>query len=252
MPLQHELLEVAQEERQQQVADVHAVDVRVRRDHDAVVPEPFDAVLDPERPHDVVELFVLVDGIALQAVAVERLALKRVDRLGIDVARRHHHARRGVALGQEERRIFASLRLGVVIVELAVRELRDPDRNLLGALARVLLDRREFLPDAFVERDLLEQHLRLALVLMQPANDLSFTAGTSQPRTSVEPSLFFVWLSKTGILELDRNGGHDAVADVFAGEALLGELVDALEQPLAEGALVGAAIVRVLAVHEAK
>ena len=71
----HQLLEVAQEEREQQVADVHAVDVGVGGDHDAVVAQAVEAVLDAQRAHDVVELFVLVDRVALQAVAVERLAL---------------------------------------------------------------------------------------------------------------------------------------------------------------------------------
>jgi hypothetical protein len=64
--------------------------------------------------------------------------------------------------------------------------------------------------------------------------------------------LFLVWLSKTGILELDRHRADHAVADVLAGEAVLGVLVDPLEDALAEGALVGAAVVGVLAVDEAE
>ena len=43
MSFQHELFEVAEEERQQQVSDVHAVDVGVGRDHDAVVSEPLES-----------------------------------------------------------------------------------------------------------------------------------------------------------------------------------------------------------------
>ncbi len=79
---------------------------------------------------------------------------------------------------------------------------------------------------------------------------LSFTAGTSQPRTSTEPSLFFVWLSKTGSWSLTATAADESVAHVLAGEALLRELVHGLEHALAEGALVRPAVVRELAVHE--
>ena len=42
-------------------------------------------------------------------------------------------------------------------MKLAVREFRNSDRNLLRSLSRILLDRREFLPNLFVQRDLLEK-----------------------------------------------------------------------------------------------
>ena len=102
--LDDELLEVAQEVGEQQVADVHAVDVGVGGDHDLRVAQAVDAVLDAERAHQVVELFVLVDRVALEAVAVERLAAQAEDGLGLDVARLDHHAAGRVALGQEDRR----------------------------------------------------------------------------------------------------------------------------------------------------
>ena len=53
------------------------------------------------------------------------------------------------------------------------------------------------------------------------------------------------------VLDLDRHRADEAVAHVLAGETVLGELVDALEHALAESALVGAAVVGVLAVDEA-
>ena len=74
MPLDREFLEVAQEIRQEEVSDVHAVDVGIGGEHDPVVPQSVDAVLEPERAHHVVELFVLVDRIPLQTVTVEGLA----------------------------------------------------------------------------------------------------------------------------------------------------------------------------------
>ena len=123
-----------------QIADVHPVDVSVGGDHHPVVAQPVEPVLDAEGAHDVVELLVLVDRLAAEAVGIEGLALERVDGLGLNVACLDHGAAGRVALGQEDGGFIAPLALGVREVDLAVDELRDPDRHLLGALSCLLLD----------------------------------------------------------------------------------------------------------------
>ena len=230
---------------------MHSVDVGVGRDDDLVVAQALEVLLDAERAHDVVELLVLVHRLAAEAVGVERLAFQRVDGLGLDVPRLDHGAARRVALGDEDRGLLAPFGLRLGEVELAVDELGDADRDLLGALARLLLDRRQLLAHPLVVLDLGEQLLGLLGVAMQPQHDL-LADRADDPRADLGGAELVLGLRlEDGILDLDRHGADQAVADVLAGEAVLGVLVDALEDALAEGALVGAAVVGVLAVDEA-
>jgi hypothetical protein len=62
--------------------------------------------------------------------------------------------------------------------------------------------------------------------------------------------LFLVCDSKTGSFSLIGDRAHQALAHVLALEALLGEGVERLEDPFAEGAQVRAAVAGVLAVDE--
>ena len=69
-------------------------------------------------------------------------------------------------------------------------------------------------------------------------------------RISVLPSLFLVWDSKTGSLSRIGDRADHAFAHVVAVELLVAVFVDGLEQALAEGAQVRAAVGGVLAVDE--
>ena len=100
----HQLVEEAEEISDEQVADVQAVHVGVGGEDDLFVAQPFEVVLDVEAAHEVVQLVVLVDDVALEVPDVERLALEDEDGLRVDVAAAHDRAGRGLALGEENHR----------------------------------------------------------------------------------------------------------------------------------------------------
>jgi hypothetical protein len=102
----HELVEEAEEIRDEQIADVQAVHVGVGGQDDLVVAQPFEVVLDVQAAHQVVQLVVLIDDVALEVPDVERFALEDEDGLRLDVAAAHDGARRRLALGDEHHRAF--------------------------------------------------------------------------------------------------------------------------------------------------
>ena len=131
----------------------------------------------------------------------------------------------------------AALALGLVVVRLAVDQLRDADRDLLGALARLLLDRRELLADALVRAHLLEQRLG-GLRVARAASRItcSFTSLAIHGCTSVEPSLFLVWLSKTGSWILTATAATMPSRTSSPAKSLPENSLTALQQALAERA----------------
>lgn len=66
MALGDELGEKLEEKRDQQQADVHAVDVGVGRDDDLVVAQAVHALLDIQRALEEVEFLVLVDNLLVR------------------------------------------------------------------------------------------------------------------------------------------------------------------------------------------
>ena len=211
---------------------MHAVDVGIGRDDDLVVAQTVDAVLDAEGAHDVVELLVLVDRLAPHAVGVERLALEGVDGLRLHVARLDHGAAGRVALGDEERRLLPPLALCIAQVDLAVDQLGDADRHLLGAFAGLLLDRRQLLAHLLVLFDLGDELVCFARVLVQPEHDLVLDRvddpGPDLRRTELVLGLAL----EHRVLKLDRHRADQAVAHVLACETVLRVLVDPLEHAL--------------------
>jgi hypothetical protein len=106
------MIEETEEIRDEQIADVQAVHVRVGRQDDFLVAQVFDVVLDVQAAHQVVHLVVAINDVALEVPDVERLAFEHEDRLGVDVAATHDRPRRRLAFGQEDHRPLA-LALGL-------------------------------------------------------------------------------------------------------------------------------------------
>ena len=86
MTITNQLREKLKEKGEQQQADVHAVDISIGRDDNAIIAQFFDAFLDVERSLQQCELLVFVHHLARQAEGVERLATKRENRLRFDIA----------------------------------------------------------------------------------------------------------------------------------------------------------------------
>ena len=100
--LSNELGEELEEEGDEEEADVHAVDVGIGRNHDVVVAEAFDSVLDIKGVLKEVEFLVFVDDFFGEAEGVEGFAFKGEDRLRVDVAGFGNGTGSGVALGDKE------------------------------------------------------------------------------------------------------------------------------------------------------
>ena len=152
-------LEEPEEIGDHQVADVHAVHVRVGGQDDLLVAQPLDVVLDVQALHQVVHLVVLVHHVALEIPDVERLALEHEHGLVVHVAAARDGAGGRLALADEDHRALA-LALLLVEVILAILELRDAQGDGLGAFARQLLDLLQFLAQLLRVLDLGDDRAR--------------------------------------------------------------------------------------------
>ena len=161
-----ELFEEPEKIRDHQVADVHAVHVRVGGEDDLLVTQALGVVLDVERLHEVIHLVVLVHDVALEVPDVERLALEDEHGLVVHVAAARDGAGGRLALADEHHRAAALFALRVEVV-LAILELRDAERDGLGAFARELLDRLQLLPQLLGVRHLLDDLVGDGLVALE-------------------------------------------------------------------------------------
>ena len=225
-----------------------AVVVGVGRDDHLVEPQVRYPFLDAEGHHEIVELLVLVDGRPRAGEDVQRHALQPEDRLGQRVPRRDHRTGGRRSLGDEDRGILPELR--VIEVVLAVLEIRDLDGDAPGRLAGFLLDGVQFLPQTLVLRDLLLDLLSGLLVLVQEVHH-----GAADLRDEPAPDIGIAQLVlglgfENWFLQLDGDCARNRLPHVHPAVILLEVFVDALEDALAEGALVGPAVGGVLAVHE--
>ncbi len=140
-----ELLEELEEIRDHQIADVHAVHVRVGGENDLLVAQALGVVLHVERLHEVIHLVVFIHHVALEIPDVERLAFEHEHRLVVHVAAARDGAGGGLAFADENHRALA-LVLFLVEMILAILQLRNAQRDRLRAFARELLDVLQFLP----------------------------------------------------------------------------------------------------------
>ena len=117
MPLFDQRAHIAEEEGEQQGADMRAVDVRIRHDDDLVITELFGIELltdaRAERGDDRGELIVAVDLIETRFFDIEHLTPQGQDRLKFSVASLLGGAARGVTLYDVDLCLTAILRLAV-------------------------------------------------------------------------------------------------------------------------------------------
>ena len=233
----------------EQVADVQPVHVGVGGEDDFLVAQVVGIVLHVQRAHEVIHLVVLIHHVSLEIPHVERLALEGEDGLGLDVAAACDRATGGLALADEDHRAVALVLL-LVEVPLAVLELRHPDADRLGALAGKLLDLLEFLAQLPAVVGLSDDALRDLLVAVEEVQQL-FAHLVHEVRADFRVAQLVLGLRlEHRIFQPDRHRADDAFAHVVALVIALRVFVHRLEQALAEGAQVSAAVAGVLAVDE--
>ena len=248
---------VAEEERQDQRADVRAVDVGVRHRHDLVVAQALEVELLADarvdrRDHGL-DLDVREDLVDPRLLDVEDLAAQRQDRLELAVARVAGGAAGAVALDEEE------LALGRVVVravlELA-RQARVLERRLaaheVARLARGLAGARG------LER-LVDDRARLGRVLLEPLGERGVRRRLDEAAHRRVAELRLRLALELRVLELDRDDRDEALVRVVLPERLVLLLdqpgrarvgVDRARERGAEARQVRAALVRVDVVRE--
>ena len=253
----HQLGHLAEEEREQQRADVAAVDVGVGEQDDLVVADlrevelGFDARAD--RRDQRLDLDVAQDLVRARLLDVEDLAADRQDRLDARVARVLRRASRRVALDDEE---LALAR----VVGRAVDELARQSRAVQGVLAAGEVARplgRHARPRGL---DRLGDDLAaLAGILLEPVRELLVGRALDQRAHRDVAELALGLALELGLAQSHRDDRRQALADVLALEvlflllqevALARVAVDDVGERLAEALFVHAALDRRDAVRE--
>ena len=130
-----------QEKREQQQTDVHAVDVGIGGDHDLVITQSIEPLLDVQCRLEQVKLLVLVNDLFRKAVGVERFSLERKDGLRLHVTRGRERSGGRIALDDEEG-AFLGAGIFVAQMEAAVAQFAIVQRRFFCAFASEIADTR--------------------------------------------------------------------------------------------------------------
>ena len=101
MPILHQVWEKLEEIGHDQQANVHAVHIRIGSNYNLSVTEIFDAVLNVECMLKEVKLLILINHLLGHSKAVERLATKGKNRLGLHIPAFGNRARSRISFGDE-------------------------------------------------------------------------------------------------------------------------------------------------------
>src|SRR5688572_28954974 len=246
----------AEQQREQQSADVLAVDVGVRHQDDLVIAElrQVELVVDAgaEGSDHRLDLVVLEDPVDARLLDVDDLAADRQDRLEHRVAPRLGRTTGRVALDDVDLRVA---RVGGAAVGQLARQRVVGEQVLAGKLAGVL--RRA--PSPGRRRGLVDDHLGLGRVRLEPVPDLLVADLLHEALDLGVAELGLRLALELRVAELHRDDRGETLADVLTRELLVLLLEDLLVHRVAvddrgqrgaEALLVGAALVRVDRVGE--
>ena len=135
-------------------------------------------------------------------------------------------------------------------VDLAVLQLRNPYGRLLRPGPGLFLHRLQLGPELLVGLHLVDDKVRQFGVPVEELLDLASHPGDYLPPDVAVPQLVLRLALEHGVLQLDGDGGGNAVAYVVAGELLGAVGIYALENTLLESREVGASGAGVLTVGE--
>ena len=252
-----EVGEELQEESDDEQADVHAVNIGIGSHYHLIITKRVETVLYVESCLQKIELLVLVDHLLGEAEGVEGFSAKREHGLCVHVATFGDASTGGVALGDEDAGFLLALVLDIGVMDAAVAQLAVMQVGLLGALAGQLGHSCHSLPFALAGGNLLEHRIGNIRILMQEVihfllDEVAHVFVYRNPaRAHGERTELNLGLAlEHGLLDVDGDGGHDAVTDVAILEVLAIEFLDGLGDMLLEGTLVGAALGGMLSVHE--
>ena len=256
--LPDEIGEELEEEGEEQQADVHAVDVGIGGDDDAVVTQVFDAVFDVEGVLEEVEFLVFVNDFFGEAKAVQGLSFEGEDGLGFGVAGFGDGTGGGIALGDEDHGFRSQFVFGVE-VDFAIAEFAVVEVGFFGAFVGDLFDAGDVFALAFALFDPLEEFFGDGLVFVEVvvevvpddvvdpgADHFALAAGFGVGGAEFGFGLGF----EDGFLGADGDGADDGCPDVGGIEFFVVEFADGFDDGFAEGLLVGAALGGVLPVDE--
>src|SRR6478735_5796894 len=242
----------AEEQRQQQRADVHAVDVGVGHQHDLVIAGLLDvevlADAGAEGGDERLDLVVGEDLVDARLLDVEDLAADREDRLGVRVAGLRGRAAGAVALDDEH--LGDARVLALAVLELARQAARLEQALAAGRLAGLA---RRHARGRGLDR-LADDVLALVGVGTQPVPELLGHGALDEALDLGVAELGLGLTLELRLGELDRDDGGETLAHVVAGEVLVlvleqvlaaREVVDELGHRRAEALLVRAALVGV-------
>ena len=214
-----QLLHLAEQQREDQRADVRAVDVGVRHQDDLVVAQPLDVELvadaGAERGDQRLDLLVLQHLVDPRLLDVEDLAAQRQDRLGRAVAALLGRAAGGVALddeqlGQRGSRTEQSASLPGS-AEFSSADLRRVRSRALRAAARAWA----------AETALPMTASRLLRVLLEELGQLAVDDRLDEALHARVAELGLGLALELRVLQLHRDDGGQALAHVLAREVLV-------------------------------
>ena len=247
----------AHEERRKEHPDVKPVDIGIGRENDFRISQMIERVFNVERFDEIEEFLVLVKNILVEPARVERLTLKEEYGLVHRVARKTERSARGLSFGQKDHRVIAFGTAGLLVdlielkMILAVLELRNADRNRLGAFARLLLDGVELRADLAGLLDLGDELIGFGRRTVERGENFLAHLGDEIGADIVHHELDLRLAFENGIHDSERHRSDKAVADIVALEFLFRPvIVERLRERLLERGKMGAAVGRVLAVDE--
>ena len=257
MVVAHQIGKELQEKREYQQPDVHSVHVGIGGDHNLVVAQRFQAVLNVQGVLQQVEFLIFVHHFLGQPEAVERLATQAEHGLQIHVARLRDRAAGRVAFGDEQRGVETRIAFFVGQVHAAVAQFLVVQVSFLGAFVGEFLDARNLLAFAFRLPDALFNGLGYVLVLVQvvvqvPLHEVAdefahrHTVGGHVQRAEFGLGLRL----EHRVLHPHADGGNGRGPDVGGIVVLAEKLADRVHQRFAESGQVRAALCGVLAVDE--
>ena len=167
MTLLDQLREELQEEGDDQQADMHTVNIRIRGHNHLIISQRVESVLNIEGSLQQVELLVLIDHLLGKTERVQWFTAQGEHRLSVHITTLGDGSAGRVTLGDEDTALLLAVVLHITEVDTAVAQLPVMQVRLLGPLTSKLCNARHGLAFLLALAHLLQHHLSHIRMLMQ-------------------------------------------------------------------------------------